>query len=218
MKEPMKPFEIIRDLRKTTRLKHKHIADFLNMSRSNYGNKENGKVSFSADEIFQVLKHLKPQVSEDAYLKAVMALLESQDDELENQVKTTQAAPTPINEITQIIQEVFEEEGQEMNPELVKKCFRRALDLIKTGENGTGESAIKNDDEMDRRLYNVTKQFRFREMACQANERLADIEGKNVEAFLAVLNEINRVSKCIEQGVDPYPVGNSSDRKIPMGK
>lgn len=76
----MQTFEIISGLRKKTELKHKDIAEFLGMSRSNYGNKENGKISFTADEVFSILGLLSKHVSHKNYSEAVSALLNLPED------------------------------------------------------------------------------------------------------------------------------------------
>ena len=63
----MKPFELIKKLRKSTGLNQGVIAKFLGMSRPNYGNKENGKVPFTVEEFFKVLGYLKNNTNEKTF-------------------------------------------------------------------------------------------------------------------------------------------------------
>jgi transcriptional regulator with XRE-family HTH domain len=63
----MKSFELIKKLRKSTGLNQGVIAKFLGMSRPNYGNKENGKVPFTAEEFFKVLEYLQKNTHEKIF-------------------------------------------------------------------------------------------------------------------------------------------------------
>jgi|SaaInl7_200m_RNA_FD_contig_41_1306280_length_978_multi_5_in_0_out_0_2 transcriptional regulator with XRE-family HTH domain len=71
----MKSFDLIKKLRKSTGLNQGVIAKFLGMSRPNYGNKENGKVPFTAEEFFKVLGYLKNNIHEKIFYNELSTFL-----------------------------------------------------------------------------------------------------------------------------------------------
>ncbi|SDU38876.1 helix-turn-helix domain-containing protein [Desulfobacula phenolica] len=144
----MKTSEIIKNLRKKTSLKHKHIADVLGMSRSNYGNKENGKISFTADELFLVLEFLRKHVTEEEYLNSITDLIGSQSQAVKTEIKKStdqqkQKTPVPMDSAIQILQEALEETGVKINEKQKQAVLKILREELAKSENKTKDDIKK---------------------------------------------------------------------------
>lgn len=109
----MQIHEIIKKLRKTARVIQDDLAKVLKLGRSSYSQKENGHISFSANELFSVLYFLKQYVSEDEYLNAVTELLSSQSNPTENTTSTI-PLPSPVDSAIEILRKFLQEEKKEV--------------------------------------------------------------------------------------------------------
>lgn len=135
----MRLYEIIKNFRKSTGLKQEDIATFTGISRSNYGRKENGKVSFTADELFLVLDFLKNHVSEEEYLNTVADLLSSQSQASKN-IETKLSIPSPIDPAIEILQEFLQEEGKEIAMEKAGPLIQLVRDMIAEEDQSKNEA------------------------------------------------------------------------------
>ncbi|MCK5312773.1 MAG: helix-turn-helix transcriptional regulator, partial [Desulfobacteraceae bacterium] len=135
----MKLHEIIKTFRKSTGLKQEDVATFSGISRSNYGRKENGKVSFTADELFLVLDFLKNHASEEDYLNTITDLLSSQS-QISKNIENKLSIPSPIDPAIEILQEFLQEEGKEIAMEKAGPLIQLVRDMITEEDHSDNEA------------------------------------------------------------------------------
>lgn len=186
----MKAHEIIKNLRKLSGLNQEDIANVLITSRSNYTNKENGKIAFTADEILIVLKELRGNLSTETYQSAVTELLGLDEDwtsqgRAQEPAAPSQPLPTPIDSITKIIFNAMERSGETMSPEEVREIADMLRDYKKTHDQVTAGSL------MDK--------YQDKEAGIEINELLIQLESLDIEEFHAAIGLIKGKVKRLEQ-------------------
>ncbi|MCK5100756.1 MAG: helix-turn-helix transcriptional regulator [Desulfobacteraceae bacterium] len=134
-----KPHKILKKLRKLARFSQGDIAKILGMGRPNYGQKENGKVALTANELLLVLDFLKNHISENEYLDAVTDLLGSQAQPTKN-ITNKLSTPSPIDPAIEILQEFLQEEGKEIAMEKAGPLIQLVRDMIAEEDHSGNEA------------------------------------------------------------------------------
>lgn len=78
----MKPFyinEFIKELRSMADLTQEETSKLIDMDRQNYGNREKGKVDFSADEFFKLAVALSEKLNSDTFYDWFLDVLDKRD-------------------------------------------------------------------------------------------------------------------------------------------
>ena len=135
----VKTHEILKKFRKSTKFSQSDLANIIKTERSNYGRKENGKVPFTADELFLVLNFLKNHITDEEYLNAVTELLSSQSNSEENKENSI-SLPSPLDPAIEILKEFLQEEKKEIVMEKAGPLIQLIREMIAQEENTNNET------------------------------------------------------------------------------
>ncbi len=176
----MKPFEIIRELRKAAGLTQGQMARLMGTSRPNYGQKENGNTAFTADELFSTLASFKFLIPQEIFNEAFYMLMKVAPDR-EVDGKTRQEF---------LLSAIPEQPVQNPNIQATS-YFSKSRPEPTPPEAPIITLADKHAD--------LTKQFRNQDLAIEINTDLVKIEKIDPDELEEIRDNIKSKLKKLEK-------------------